>query len=220
MSRSLSTLSLRLFTTLALLTACGEATPDPAVAPAPVAPAPAPLEVAADREGVVYRYLDAERHEVATATSLAEIPAAARGQVVVFDTLAPPPPGWDLVADLSRGLPATATPRQDFVFPSARPGAGGGPAVARDAKAGHEVVMFSTAGCGYCRKARAFFKSHRVPFTDLDLEDDPRAPERLASLGRKAGVPSSQLQGVPIIFVDGQVVLGWDEGRLRRLLHI
>jgi len=185
--------------------------------PVAVAP-PAPLEITGDRDGVVYRYLDPQTGDVATAAAIADIPPQARPQVVVYDTNAPPPPGWDMVADLSRGLPAHAEPQGGFAFAVAtRATSAAGAAATAGA---HQVVMFSTAGCGYCRKARSFFKQHKVPYTELDIEEDPSAPRRLAALGKKAGVPQNQLQGVPIIFVDGQVILGWDEGRLKRLLHI
>ena len=194
---------------------CSSDGPSSPPVPAAIA-APAPLEVAGDRDGVVYRYLDPQTGEVATASAIADIPTVARPQVVVFDTNAPPPPGWDLVADLSRGLPTTAKPHESFAFAvAARP-----TPVAGTAPEGHDVVMFSSEGCGYCKQARRFFKQNHVPYTELDVEADPRAPQRLATLGKKAGVSPSQLQGVPIIFVDDQVVLGWDEGRLRRLLHI
>ena len=170
-----------------------------------------------DRDGLVFRYVDPASGEVATASALADIPAAARREVVVFDTLAPPPPGWDLVADLTAAPPVRAVPRQGFAFAvAARPSASAS-AAAPDHR---EVVLFSTAGCGYCQKARAFLKSHRVPYTELDLEEDPAAPARLAALGRRAGVSERQLQGVPIVFVDRDVILGWDEARLKRLLHL
>ncbi|TNF29012.1 MAG: hypothetical protein EP329_16715 [Deltaproteobacteria bacterium] len=198
--------------------ACSESGPaGEAVAPVAVA-APAPLEIAGDRDGVVYRYLDPATGQVATAAALADIPGPARGQVVVFDTNAPPPAGWDMVADLSRGLPTRAEPRESFAFAVATrdtPVAG-----AAASPAGHQVLLFSSPGCGYCKQARRFLKSNRIPYTELDVEEDPGARRRLAELGKKAGVPPSQLNGTPILFVDGQVVLGWDEHRLRRLLHI
>lgn len=198
----------------ALAAGCSEG--EPAIPVAPVVAAPAPLAVGGDRDGVVYRYLDPASGDVATAASIGDIPDAARAQVVVFDTNSPPPPGWDLVADLSHGLPTKAQPQASFSFAvAARP-----PAVAVAEHANHEVVMFSSVGCGYCKQARRFFKSNKIPYTELDIEADADAPARLASLAKRAGVPRSQLQGVPIIFVDAQVVLGWDEARLHQLLHI
>ena len=80
--------------------------------------------------------------------------------------------------------------------------------------------MFTTAGCGYCSKARKFLTEQRIPFTELDVEEDPAAPGRLSALGQKAGLGARDLQGVPIIFVDGTPILGWDQRRLSSLLGL
>jgi glutaredoxin len=80
--------------------------------------------------------------------------------------------------------------------------------------------MFSTAGCGYCTKARKFLTKNQIPFTELDVEDNPTAPGRLSTLGQKAGLSARDLQGVPIIFVDGKPILGWDERRLSKMLGL
>lgn len=214
--------------------ACSGSKPDPrAVAAAASAAEPAPIALAADRKDIVYRYV-APSGEVTTAASVDDIPAAARREVVVWDPASPSPPGWDHVADLTRGLPATALPKKDFRFPahaaSAATAANGanasGPAPpalasrAHDNKSGHEVFMFTTEGCGYCAKARKFMKSKSIPYTELDLEADAGAAQKLAALGKKAGVPASRLQGVPIIFIDGRPVIGWDQGEVAKLLGI
>ncbi len=197
------------------LAACG-AQPDHAPAPAPVAPAP--LTLAADRSDLVFRYLDPASGAVATAMSVDAIPAAARAEVVVFDPSAASVPGFEQVADLSGGLPATTRAVAGFTLrpriavsgpPAATPSAGGG---------AHEIVLFSAPGCGYCRQARAFFDSRHLPYSEFDLERDAGARDRLSSLARKAGVPPERLQGVPIIFIDGKPIVGFDRSRVANLL--
>ncbi|MFO0747414.1 MAG: glutaredoxin domain-containing protein [Myxococcota bacterium] len=179
---------------------------------------PQPLSIAAGRSDLVFRYLD-QAGAVATASKLDDIPAASRRQVVVWDPLAPTPAGWDHVADLSKGLPATAEPRQGFAFATAA--AAPRPIATAAADSGnHDVVMFTSAGCGYCAKARKFLKSKSIPYTEMDIGADPAAATKLSSLGQRAGLSQSDLQGVPIIFVDGKPVLGWDESRVSQLLGL
>lgn len=182
---------------------------------------PAPLVLEAERPEIVYRYLDAAG-AVQTASAIADIPEGSRGTVVLFDTASPPPAGWDQVADLRKGLPVTATPKRDFTFQVAQAAgaSAAGVAAAGSPARAASVILFSTQGCGYCKKAREFFRAHRVPFTEHDIENEAGAGATLAALAKKAQVPQSQLSGVPIIFVDGQAVLGWDEARVRRLLRI
>lgn len=208
-----------LLITLAVLTACQSEQP----AAQSVAPAPVAITVDVSRKDLVFRYLDPQTGEVATATSVDAIPAAAKTQVVVYDALAEPPAGWDMVLDLTKGT--TAVPQQHFAFatraaatPSAeKPPSANAPTTNSGA---HEVVMFSTQGCGYCKKARTFLTEQRIPFSELDLDEDPAAPGRLSSLGQRAGLGARDLQGVPIIFVDGQPILGWDQRRLSSLLGL
>ncbi len=187
-----------------------------------VAPTPTAVTIDVSRKDLVFRYLDPQSGEVATATSVDAIPDAAKSQVVVYDALAEPPPGWDLVLDLTQGT--VATPRQHFAFATraaATPSAEKPPSANTPPTNGvREVVMFSTQGCGYCNKARKFLTEQRIPFSELDLDEDPAAPGRLSALGQRAGLGARDLQGVPIIFVDGQPILGWDQRRLSALLGI
>lgn len=207
------------------VSACSSSEPPPAPAPPTVA-APLALDPAdPGLEGVIWRYLDPASGEVKSATDLDTIPESARGAVVVFDPRRDPPPGQDWVADLSRGLPTTATPVANFSFPTRaslapverRPAKA---EVRRDTTAAREVVMFSTQGCGYCAKARKFLTQNRIPFTELDVEEDMSAASRLKSLGDRAGLTARQLQGVPILFIDGKPLIGWDERQASRLLGL
>lgn len=206
---------------VAFALACGGNDRKEAATPAEVAPAPGPVEIDASRKDLVFRYLDPGSGEVATAASIDAIPAAARGQVVVYDPAVALPPGWDLVADLAKGT--TAVPRQGFAFATraAMAPSSAAPPAAKDKDPGaREVVLFSTQGCGYCAKARRFLADNRIPFTELDVEEDPAAPARLATLGQRAGLGQRDLQGVPILFIDGKSVLGWDQRRVAELLGI
>ena len=104
---------------IAACAACGKSDAPEAVAVAPTSPGASvtsvtPVTVDPARTDLVFRYLDPATGEVATAAALADIPAQARGQVVVYDPTVHLPAGWDLVADLAAGT--TATPREHFAF--------------------------------------------------------------------------------------------------------
>lgn len=211
----------RLALVLGLLIGCGGEGQPPSPGAAGAAPVP-PTPVAIDpaRKDLVFRYLDPSTGEVATAGTIDAIPQAARGEVVVYDPNASLPAGWDLVVNLATGT--TAVPRQGFAFATraaATPSSATPPGTDK-AQGQREVVLFSTEGCGYCAKARRFLSDNRVPFTELDVEENPAAPAKLSALGQKAGLGPRDLQGVPILFIDGQPVLGWDQRRVSQLLGI
>lgn len=197
------------------------ADPQAETAPAPPA-APAPLTLEGDAPGVSYRYVNPAGGLTATAAALGDVPESARGAVIVFHESAPTPAGWEQVADLSRGYPATTVPTAGFVL---QPRAQAAPKAAATAPSGrragaHQVVMFSTRGCGYCKKARAYFEAQSVPFTEYDVERDPGAGQKLAELGKRAGAQPGSLRGVPILFVDGEAIVGWDKSRVKQLLRL
>jgi glutaredoxin len=71
------------------------------------------------------------------------------------------------------------------------------------------VVMFATSWCPYCAKARRFFDKHAIRYVEHDVERDDGAGAAYRNLGGG---------GVPVILVGDEVVRGFDERRLRRLL--
>jgi len=82
--------------------------------------------------------------------------------------------------------------------PSAK--AGGPPA---------EVKMYATSWCGYCKKAREFFATNGVRYTEFDIEKSPAARAEYDRLGAR---------GVPVILVGTQRMNGYGEQRLAAML--
>lgn len=48
------------------------------------------------------------------------------------------------------------------------------------------VVMYGTSWCGYCKKARAYFQSKNIPFTDFDVEASATAKAQFMALAAAA----------------------------------
>ena len=174
---------------------------------------PAPAQVRADSQGLMYRYVDA-KGGLLPAASVEEIPADARGAVVVVDTKVSPEErgaaGWVHVADLREagedgGYPVQVQPRKVFEQRLRT----------RAASAGPKVTMYSTAWCGVCAKARKFLGAQGVKYVEKDIEKDPGANAELQAKAAKAGVKAS---GVPVFDIGGQLVNGFDEAKLRKLL--
>lgn len=79
------------------------------------------------------------------------------------------------------------------------------------AVASHEVVMYSSPGCHACELAAKWFARHDVPYTELDIRSDAARDELRGRVVRWA---------TPTIDVDGQLVIGFDPGRLMELLEL
>jgi glutaredoxin len=69
-----------------------------------------------------------------------------------------------------------------------------------------KVVMFATAWCPYCAKAREVFKAQGVRFTELDLERDGAAEAFQRDV--------MGLSGFPTIVIGNRVTQGFDEGQI------
>jgi len=75
-----------------------------------------------------------------------------------------------------------------------------------------KIIIYGTDSCPWCHKAREFMKEHKVKFTDKNVGEDQKAAQEM--------IKKSGQQGVPVIDVDGEIIVGFDEDRLRNLLKI
>lgn len=74
------------------------------------------------------------------------------------------------------------------------------------------VKIYSTPTCPYCKLAKEFLNEHKIAFTDVNVADNPTAANDMVKL-------SGQM-GVPVIDIDGQVVVGWNKGALEEALGV
>ncbi len=74
------------------------------------------------------------------------------------------------------------------------------------------VVVYSTPSCSWCATLKTHLRKHGIPFRDVDVSRDQRIAEELV---RRSGQ-----QGVPQTEIDGQIVVGFDRGRINKLLGI
>ncbi len=75
-----------------------------------------------------------------------------------------------------------------------------------------KVIIYSTEFCPWCRRTKEFFKEHEIKYKDIDVgKDAKKAMEMIKKSGQ---------QGVPVIEIDGEIVVGFNETKLRELLKI
>jgi glutaredoxin-like YruB-family protein len=74
------------------------------------------------------------------------------------------------------------------------------------------VNIYSTPTCHFCHAAKDFFTANKVQFTDYNVATDLDK--------RKEMVEKSGQMGVPVITIGNEVIVGFDEERLRELLTV
>lgn len=62
----------------------------------------------------------------------------------------------------------------------------------------NEVILYTTSWCPYCKKAKEFFRSKNIDFTEYDVEQDREAARRKKSLDPGGGVPFAIVNGQSI----------------------
>lgn len=65
------------------------------------------------------------------------------------------------------------------------------------------VSIYTTPSCGYCRVAKDWFRKNNVSFTEYDVSKDQRKAEEMV---RKSGQ-----MGVPVIEVNGRIIVGFNQ---------
>ena len=75
-----------------------------------------------------------------------------------------------------------------------------------------QVTIYTTPSCVYCKKAKAFFHEHNVVYKEKNVSGDSAAVDEM--------VKKSGQMGVPVIDVDGTIIVGFDEPSLKEALGI
>jgi glutaredoxin 3 len=68
------------------------------------------------------------------------------------------------------------------------------------------VVIYTTTWCGFCKTAKHYMDSLEIKYEEKDVEHDPAAATE--------AVQKSGQMGVPVIDVNGTIIVGFDKPRL------
>ena len=76
----------------------------------------------------------------------------------------------------------------------------------------HKVKVYSTKTCPWCHKVKDFLNDKKVKFEDIDVGADQKAANEM--------VEKSGQMGVPVIDIDGEFAVGFDQAKLSEMLGI
>lgn len=74
------------------------------------------------------------------------------------------------------------------------------------------ITVYKTPTCPWCHKTMDWFKAHKIDFTAIDVSQDQKALDEM--------VKKSNQMGVPVIDIDGEIIVGFDESRLKKVLKV
>ena len=75
-----------------------------------------------------------------------------------------------------------------------------------------KVKVYSTPTCPFCIRAKQFLKDNNIFFEDIDVSSDPVAAQEM--------IKQSGQMGVPVIDIDGQLIVGFDKDSIKKALGL
>jgi len=75
-----------------------------------------------------------------------------------------------------------------------------------------KVKVYSTPTCPWCTRTKDFLSSNNIEFENIDVSSDTEASREM--------IEKSGQMAVPVIDIDGTIVVGFDEAKLRELLNL
>ncbi|MCD5408671.1 glutaredoxin family protein [Candidatus Bipolaricaulota bacterium] len=76
----------------------------------------------------------------------------------------------------------------------------------------HEVIVYTTPTCPWCQVVKRYLEERNIPYREVDVSTDMEAAMEII---RKSGQ-----QGVPVVEIDGEIVVGFDRERIDALLGL
>lgn len=74
------------------------------------------------------------------------------------------------------------------------------------------VIIYSTPVCHFCHAAKDFFKENNISYTEHDVAMDAEKRQEMVEMTNQ--------MGVPVIKIGDDIVIGFDEGKIRELLGL
>jgi glutaredoxin-like YruB-family protein len=75
-----------------------------------------------------------------------------------------------------------------------------------------KIMVYSTSTCPHCIRAKQFLKDNNIVFEDIDVgANEDKTQEMIAKSGQ---------MGVPVLDIDGQIIVGFDKEAIQRSLGL
>jgi len=75
-----------------------------------------------------------------------------------------------------------------------------------------KIKVFSTPFCPYCVTVKQFLREKGFEFEDINVLEDKAAAQEM--------IEKSGQTGVPVLDIDGEIVIGFDRNKIIELLDI
>jgi glutaredoxin-like YruB-family protein len=77
-------------------------------------------------------------------------------------------------------------------------------------KATRQIVIYSTPTCPICKRAKEYLTKKGIPYQEIDVAGDRKAVQEM--------IQKSGQMGVPVIIVNDELMVGFNQSKLDALL--
>lgn len=74
------------------------------------------------------------------------------------------------------------------------------------------ITIYSTPTCPYCKMAKDYLASKNIAYTEVDVAADAEKADEM--------IKKSGQMGVPVIDIDGTIIVGFDKPKMNAALGI
>ena len=75
-----------------------------------------------------------------------------------------------------------------------------------------KIKVYSTPACPYCVTLKEFLKEKGFEYEDIDVSQDQVMADEM--------VEKSGQMGVPVVDIDGKIIIGFDKEKINEILKI
>lgn len=76
----------------------------------------------------------------------------------------------------------------------------------------HKIVIYSAPECPYCTLAKDFLNENNIEFEEIDVSSDSKKADEM--------MEKSGQQGIPVIEIDGKIIVGFDKEKIKERLNL
>lgn len=74
----------------------------------------------------------------------------------------------------------------------------------------HDITVYTASWCAFCHQTMRYLDSKGIAYTKKDVEEKPEYADE--------AVTKSGQRGIPVIDIDGQIVVGFDRPKIDALI--
>ena len=75
-----------------------------------------------------------------------------------------------------------------------------------------KITVYSTQACPFCMRLKQFLKENNIDFENIDISTNAEKTQEM--------VERSGQMGVPVIDIDGKIIVGFDKDKITQALGL